>query len=246
MTMLDVSNLTAGYGDIPALRGIDLHIGAGQFVAVLGRNGAGKSTTMRCIAGLHMPESGKITLNGTDVTQARADERLRRGLVFVPEGRHLFPHLTVHDNLMVGAYSRRLKGKALRDAIDQATAHLPRVRERLQQLAGSLSGGEQQMVAISRALMAKPTVLLLDEPSLGLAPIVVDTVYELLRQLRDEGMTLVVVEQYVDIVLSLADHAMVIDKGRTVLHDTASAVASSPQLLAAYLAAETEQQRGNQ
>ena len=139
MTMLDVSILTAGYGDIPALRGIDLHIGAGQFVAVLGRNGAGKSTTMRCIAGLHMPESGKITLNGTEVTRARADERLRRGLVFVPEGRHLFPHLTVHDNLMVGAYSRRLKGKALRDAIDQATAHLPRVRERLQQLAGSLS-----------------------------------------------------------------------------------------------------------
>lgn len=246
MTMLDVSSLTAGYGDIPVLRGIDLRIDAGQFVAVLGRNGAGKSTTMRCIAGLHTPDSGTITLNGGEVTRERADERLRRGLAFVPEGRHLFPHLTVHDNLMVGGYTRRLKGTALRDAIDEATAHLPRAVERLAQLAGSLSGGEQQMVAISRALMAKPTVLLLDEPSLGLAPIMVDAVYELLRQLRNEGMTLVVVEQYVDIVLSLADHAMVIDKGRTVLHDSASVVASSPQLLEAYLATETEQPRGNQ
>ncbi len=245
MTILNVANLCAGYGDMPVLSGIELTVGAGEFVAVLGRNGAGKSTTMRCIAGLHTPESGEIALEGETITRARADERLRSGLVFVPEGRHLFPHLTVHDNLMVGAYSRRLKGKALREAIEEATTHLPRVRERLDQLAGSLSGGEQQMVAISRALMAKPTVLLLDEPSLGLAPIMVDVVYDLLRQLRDEGMTLVVVEQYVDIVLSLAQHAMVIDKGRTVLQDTASVVASSPQLMSAYLASETEQPKEN-
>ncbi len=242
--MLTVENLHAGYGDIPVLRGVDLNIEAGQFVAVLGRNGAGKSTTMRCLAGMHAPDSGAISLNGEAVTSAPAEKRLKKGLVFVQEGRHLFPHLTVRDNLVVGAYTRKLKGKALDEAIDEATVHLPRVAERLDQLAGSLSGGEQQMVAISRALIAKPKVLLLDEPSLGLAPIIVDVVYDLLRQLRDDGMTLVVVEQYVDIVLSLADRAMVIDKGKTVLEDTAAAVAASPQLVEAYLASENEQPKG--
>ena len=240
--MLSATDIHASYGDIPALRGINLEVGDGQFLAVLGRNGAGKSTTMRCLAGLHPPESGVIDLNGDEVTQEPADKRLGQGLVFVPEGRHLFPHLTVRDNLIVGAYSRRLRKKDLDVAIDEATVHWPQLSTRLNQLAGSLSGGEQQMVAISRALMANPSVLLLDEPSLGLAPIIVDVVYDLLRQLQDDGMTLVVVEQYVDIVLSLADRAMVIDKGETVLQDTAAAVAKSPQLLAAYLSSDTESQ----
>jgi len=238
--MLDAADLHASYGDIPALRGVDLQVGTGEFVAILGRNGAGKSTTMRCLAGLHMPDSGTITLNGDAVTKAPADKRLRKGMVFVPEGRHLFPHLTVRDNLIVGAYTRKLRGRALDTAIAKAIGHWPQIESRLDQLAGSLSGGEQQMVAISRALMSDPSVMLLDEPSLGLAPIIVDVVYDLLRELRDDGMTLVVVEQYVDIVLGLANRAMVIDKGRTVLQDTASVVADSPQLVAAYLSSDTE------
>lgn len=244
--MLSAADLHASYGDIPALRGVNLEVSTGEFVAVLGRNGAGKSTTMRCLAGLHSPDSGTITLDGAKVTKAPADKRLRKGLVFVPEGRHLFPHLTVRDNLTVGAYTRKLKGSRLDDAIHESIAHWPQIDSRLNQLAGSLSGGEQQMVAISRALMSKPSVLLLDEPSLGLAPIIVDVVYDLLRKLRDDGMTLVVVEQYVDIVLSLANKAMVIDKGATVLQDTSAAVANSPQLVAAYLSSDEPQPGGTQ
>ena len=212
MTMLDVSSLTAGYGDIPVLRGIDLRIDAGQFVAVLGRNGAGKSTTMRCIAGLHTPDSGTITLNGGEVTRERADERLRRGLAFVPEGRHLFPHLTVHDNLMVGGYTRRLKGTALRDAIDEATAHLPRVRERLAQLAGSLSGGEQQRVGLCRAVLLNPPLVLLDEAFSALDDETKNEIHEQLLSIQKaEPRTIVLVTHNRQEAEKLADSVFQIE-----------------------------------
>ncbi len=239
--ILQVEGLEVRYGDVTAVRGVDLAIGEGKALAVLGRNGAGKSSTLRGIAGAALPSSGSVCIDGVDVARMGAHDRVRHGIVLVPEGRRLFPQLTVRENLAVGAYLRRLRGAALHEEIERATVHLPRVRERLDQQAGSLSGGEQQLVAIARGLMAQPRVLMADEPSLGLAPIVVDAIYDLFRSLLAEGLTLVVVEQYVGVSLALADQAVVIDRGAVALTGNAADLADSPDLWRVYLSGSEEE-----
>ncbi len=238
--MLDVDGLAVSFGEIPAVRGLDLHAEAGQALAVLGRNGAGKTTTLRALAGALPVSGGRVTFDGQDVTGVPAEQRVHRGLVLVPEGRRLFPGLSVGQNLAMGAYHRRLRPAAIAAEIERVTEHLPVVRDRLSQSAGSLSGGEQQLVAVARALMAAPRLLMADEPSLGLAPIIVDRIYELFRSLRSEGLALIVVEQYVNVALDLADRAVVVDKGRVVLAGSASELAGSPELIDAYLSGSQE------
>lgn len=239
--ILEVESLQVRYGDVTAVRSVDLSVDQGQAVAVLGRNGAGKSSTLRGIAGASMPTGGTVRIDGVDVAAMRADERVRRGIVLVPEGRRLFPQLSVRENLAVGAYLHKLRPSALDQEIERVTEHLPRVRERLDQKAGSLSGGEQQLVAIARGLMARPRVLMADEPSLGLAPVIVDSIYELFRSLLREGLSLVVVEQYVGVALALADHAIVIDRGAVALAGPAAELAESPDIWRVYLSGSEEE-----
>lgn len=234
--MLEIRGLEVRYGDLIAVRDLDVAVAQGHVVALLGRNGAGKSSTMRAIAGSQRPYAGTIRVDGRDVTDEPAERRVARGVVLVPEGRHLFPGLSVRDNLAIGAFHRKLRGAALTGEIERATAHIPVVRERLKQRAGSLSGGEQQLVAMARALMARPRLLLADEPSLGLAPLMIERLYELLGKLRDDTLTIVVVEQYVDVALAFADHAVVLDKGQAALRGPTCQLASSPEVLSAYLA----------
>lgn len=238
--ILQVEGLQVRYGDVTAVSSVDLAVDAGHALAVLGRNGAGKSSTLRGIAGASMPSAGTVRVDGVDVAGMRADDRVRHGIVLVPEGRRLFPHLSVRENLAVGAYLHKLRPAALDAEIERVTEHLPRVRERLDQQAGSLSGGEQQLVAIARGLMARPRVLMADEPSLGLAPIIVDGIYALFRSLLAEGLTLVVVEQYVGIALALADHAVVIDRGQVALSGPAAELAESPEIWRVYLSGSEE------
>lgn len=239
--ILEVESLQVRYGDVTAVRGVDLAVEAGTALAVLGRNGAGKSSTLRGIAGATMPSGGAVRIDGVDVAARRADDRVRHGIVLIPEGRRLFPHLSVRENLAVGAYLHKLRPAALEQELERVTEHLPRVRERLDQQAGSLSGGEQQLVAIARALMARPRVLMADEPSLGLAPVIVDAIYELFRTLLRDGLTLVVVEQYVGVALALADHAIVIDRGAIALTGPAAELAESPDLWRVYLSGSEEE-----
>ena len=223
--MLDVRDLAVRYGEIPAVRGIDLHLEAGQMLAVLGRNGAGKTTTLRAIAGAVAADRGRVELGGEDLTGLPAEQRVRHGVVLVPEGRHLFPDLTVADNLAMGAYHRKLRRRAIAEEIEIVTEDFPRVRERLLQPAGSLSGGEQQLVAVARALMSRPRLLMADELFAGL---------------RAAGLALLVVEQYADVALGVADRAVVIDKGRVALEGDAQDLARSAELLNAYLSPDEE------
>ncbi|MDY7101696.1 MAG: ABC transporter ATP-binding protein [Actinomycetota bacterium] len=239
--ILEVESLQVRYGDVTAVRGVDLAVEEGAAVAVLGRNGAGKSSTLRGIAGATMPSGGAVRVDGVDLAARRADDRVRHGIVLVPEGRRLFPQLSVRENLAVGAYLHKLRPAALEQEIERVTQHLPRVRERLDQQAGSLSGGEQQLVAIARALMARPRILMADEPSLGLAPVIVDSIYELFRALLQDGLTLVVVEQYVGVALALVDHALVIDRGAVALAGPAAELAESPDLWRVYLSGSEEE-----
>ncbi len=239
--ILEVEALEVRYGDVTAVRGVDLAVAEGTALAVLGRNGAGKSSTLRGIAGATMPSGGVVRVDGVDVAGRRADDRVRHGVVLVPEGRRLFPQLSVRENLAVGGYLHKLRPAALEQEIERVTEHLPRVRERLDQQAGSLSGGEQQLVAIARALMARPRVLMADEPSLGLAPVIVDAIYDLFRALLSDGLTLVVVEQYVGVALALADHAVVIDRGVVALAGPAAELAESPDLWRVYLSGSEEE-----
>lgn len=233
--LLVVEGLRAGFGEVEVVRGLDLRVGQGEMTAVLGRNGAGKTTSLRTLAGTVASQSGTVHLAGQDVTGLGPERRVRRGLVLVPEGRHLFADLTVEENLAMGGYHRRLRRRALVDEIERVTESLPRVRERLDQRAGTLSGGEQQMVAVARGLMADPSLLLIDEPSLGLAPIMVEAIYEVLERLMSSGLTLVVVEQYADVALAVADRCVVIENGTGVLSGPAAEIAASRELVDAYL-----------
>lgn len=239
--MLEVEDLHVNYGPVPAVRGVDLEVRPGEAVAILGRNGAGKTTTLRALAGLMTPARGVISFDGRSVSTVPAERRVALGMALVPEGRGMFPQLTVRENLRMGAFHRRLRGASLDAAIMRVTDRFPRLAERLHQRAGSLSGGEQQMLAVARGLMSSPRLLLVDEPSLGLAPIVVEQLYELFDALRTDGITLVIVEQYVEVALGLVDRAYVLEKGRVVLTGSADELSASPELVEAYLSASPEE-----
>jgi len=230
--LLEIGRLAAGYGAEPVLKKIDLRVDDGEMVAVLGANGAGKSTLMRAIAGLHRPVEGEIALDGGDLAREPAHRVVRRGAVLVPEGRQVFPELSVLDNLALGAFSRKTWDRA---EIDTMLERFPRLRERLHQRAGLLSGGEQQMLAIARGLMGKPRLLLLDEPSLGLAPQVVNDLFDALDRLRAESVTILLVDQMAGLALALADRAYVIEGGRIVASGPAAEIATAGTLEKAYL-----------
>ncbi len=230
--MLDVQQLVAGYGAEPVLHKIDLHINRHEAVALLGANGAGKSTLLRSLIGLHQPGAGQVLLNGRSITGAPAERVTAHGMVLVPEGRQVFGELTVRENLQLGAF---LTPAQTTDRVDEMFARFPRLAERQHRQAGLLSGGEQQMLAIGRALMSQPGILLLDEPSLGLAPKIIDDLFDALDALRRDGMTLLVVDQMATLALAIADRAYVIDEGRIAAHGTADEIAANEALSQMYL-----------
>jgi branched-chain amino acid transport system ATP-binding protein len=236
--MIDALGVSVSYGPVTAVRNVDIEVRDGEVLAVLGRNGAGKTTTMKALAGLLPLSAGRITHDGADVSEMAAEDRVRRGIVLVPEGRGVFADLTVRENLVMGAYHRHRAPRTLRDDIERVTGPFPRLTERIDQRAGSLSGGEQQMLAIARGMMAEPSVLMIDEPSLGLAPVIVDDLYEFLGGLAATGITLVIVEQYVHVALGIADRAYVLDKGEVALEGAAADLRASPDLIDTYLANE--------
>jgi ABC-type branched-subunit amino acid transport system ATPase component len=230
--MLGVGALVAGYGAEPVLHGIDLQVRQGEVVALLGANGAGKSTLMKALAGLHRPVQGGIHLEGRELKNLGAEQVVAQGVVLVPEGRQVFPELSVLDNIRLGAFLQPADREA---RVEEQLQRFPRLRERLHQRAGLLSGGEQQMLAIARALMSRPRILLLDEPSLGLAPKIIAELFAALDQLRKEGMTLLLVDQMAGLALALADRAYVIEGGRIVAQGTAAQIAADGALAQAYL-----------
>uniref|UniRef100_UPI0035713EFF ABC transporter ATP-binding protein n=1 Tax=Acidocella aminolytica TaxID=33998 RepID=UPI0035713EFF len=233
VSLLQVTDLRVNYGQIEALKGVSLHVKIGEIVAILGANGAGKTTLMRTLSGLLTPRSGTIMFEGTDITRLGADKIVRHGIAQSPEGRRVFGTLTVMENLRLGAFTR--PANEIQESLDFVLDMFPRLRDRRSQLAGTMSGGEQQMLAIGRALMAKPRLLLLDEPSLGLAPIIFQGIFRTLREIADSGVTILIVEQNARSVLKLADRGYVLEVGRFVLEDTAKALLTSPEVQAAYL-----------
>jgi len=232
--LLEVSDLAVNYGDVQVVWKADLTVAEGSVVALIGSNGAGKTTILRALSGLLRPAKGQIVFDGKQVNAASPVDFVKLGLVHVPEGRRLFSGLSVWDNLMLGAYQRADKDNITHD-IERIFALFPRLRERRGQDAATLSGGEQQMCAIGRGLMASPRLLLIDELSLGLAPKVVDELVEALRKVNAEGTSLLIVEQDVATALEFADHAYIVDQGRTVRAGTAAAIAKDPAVRAAYL-----------
>jgi branched-chain amino acid transport system ATP-binding protein len=231
--ILSVSGLEVAYGTIPALHGIDLEVQKGEIVTLIGANGAGKTTTLRAISGLLKPRKGHVQFNGNDITGIRPHVLVGRGVSHVPEGRGIFANLTVADNLELGAYLR--KDKVAKSEFDRIFTLFPVLKERIKQSAGTLSGGEQQMLAISRALMAKPTVLLLDEPSLGLAPQMVQTIFRVIREINAEGTTILLVEQNAHMALVTAHRGYVMETGRIVLTDSTKVLLASDRIKKAYL-----------
>lgn len=236
MTLLTVTDLSVAYGSIQALRGISLRVEAGEIVTLIGGNGAGKSTTLRTISGLLSPRSGKIEFDGQVIHGQPPHGIAQRGLIHVPEGRGIFANLTVEENLQLGAYFRHDKA-GIRADRERALTLFPRVRERLQQQAGTLSGGEQQMLAIGRALLARPKLLMLDEPSLGLAPQVVQTIFQVIREINQEGTTILLVEQNASMALQVAHRAYVLEVGTIQMEGDAKQLAASDDVRKAYLGA---------
>jgi branched-chain amino acid transport system ATP-binding protein len=232
--MLGVRGLEVAYGGIRAVKGIDLEVRSGELVALIGANGAGKTSTLKALSGLLRPAAGRIDYDGAEVTGKPAYHLVRRGLAMVPEGRGVFPRLTVAENLAMGAYIRRDRTAIARD-LDHAYALFPRLAERRNQLAGTLSGGEQQMLAMARALMCRPRLLLLDEPSMGLAPLMVQKIFETVRAVAAEGVTMLLVEQNAKLALETCDRGYVMESGSIVLADNAGALLRNPQVRHAYL-----------
>jgi branched-chain amino acid transport system ATP-binding protein len=232
--LLEVSNVTAYYGDLQALFDISLQVNAGEIVTLIGANGAGKTTVLRVISGIKPAATGSVRFSGQDVSLVPAHEMVARGVSHVPEGRQIFPFMTVKENLSLGAYSPRARRK-VKHLMEEQLALFPRLAERLEQLAGTLSGGEQQMVAIARGLMAQPRLLLLDEPSLGLAPKIVEEVFEKIQEVRRTGITMLIVEQNVVSALSISDRGYVVQNGAVLLADEAKHLLSNEMVRAAYL-----------
>ncbi|HBK05707.1 MAG TPA: ABC transporter ATP-binding protein [Acetobacteraceae bacterium] len=230
--MLSVRGLSVTYGKVQAVRSVDLHITSGETVAILGANGAGKSSIVRALTGLVRVAGGDISFQGQDVTRLSSDRRAAAGMALVPEGRRVFGDMTVTENLQMGGY---LAGRAVAERTETMFALFPRLRERRTQLAATLSGGEQQMLAIARALMRGPSLLVLDEPSLGLSPIMVQTIYRAIKDLRDKGMTILLAEQSASVALSLADRAYLLEAGSVVLEGPARALRDDPRVREVYL-----------
>jgi branched-chain amino acid transport system ATP-binding protein len=236
--MLSITNLHAGYGKVEVLQGISLEVPKGQVVTLIGSNGAGKTTTMRAISGMIAPRAGKVMLGDVDITGRESHRIARLGLAHSPEGRRVFATMSVNDNLLLGAFPRvtgaRAKGDIAAD-VERAMEYFPRLKERRLQLAGTLSGGEQQMLAMARAMMMNPEVVLLDEPSMGLAPILVDEVFRIISRLRAEGVTMLLVEQFAAAALNVSDYGYVLENGRIAVHGPAAKLKDDPAVQAAYL-----------
>ena len=232
--LLELENVAASYEDLQALFGVSLKVFPGEIVTLIGANGAGKTTTLRVISGVKHPSSGTVRFSGDDVSRVPAHQMVGRGISHVPEGRQVFPFLTVRENLSLGAYTPRSRAY-MKESLQEQLTLFPRLAERLNQLAGTLSGGEQQMVAIARGLMAKPKLLLLDEPSLGLAPKVVDEVFEKIQEVRNTGITMLIVEQNVVSGLSISDRGYVIQHGSVLMEDSAKNLLGNEMVRAAYL-----------
>ncbi len=232
--LLEVNNLNVYYGAIHALQGITFDVDEGEIVSLIGANGAGKSTTLKTVSGLLRPRVGSVTLRGEDITRTPAQDIVRRGIVHVPEGRKIFAPLTVQENLEMGAYTRDDPAE-IKQSMERVFKSFPRLRERLGQFGGTLSGGEQQMLAIGRGLMARPKILLLDEPSMGLAPILVEEIFNIVKEINSQGVAVLLVEQNALMALSIANRAYVLETGRIVLSGKADEVLHNPQVEKAYL-----------
>jgi branched-chain amino acid transport system ATP-binding protein len=232
--MLEVSDLRAGYGAIEALKGISLRVEQGEIVTLIGANGAGKTTTLQCISGLHGWQSGRVAFNGRDLAKVPAHEVVKLGIVQSPEGRRIFPRMTVAENLEMGAYTRTDEA-GIRADYERVYALFPILQERATQSGGTLSGGEQQMLAVGRALMARPKLLLLDEPSLGLAPLIVARIFEVIRTLNEQGTTILLVEQNARMALRIAHRGYVIETGEVTMSGKGSELLADARVQAAYL-----------
>jgi branched-chain amino acid transport system ATP-binding protein len=237
MAMLELDNIHTYYGNIHALKGISITVDKGEIVTLIGANGAGKSTTLRTITGLLKPRVGSVKLNGDDLAKIKAHDIVYKGIAMVPEGRGIFARLTVTENLDMGAYSRTSKAEYEKD-VDRVYTLFPRLKERRNQVAGTLSGGEQQMLATGRALMAHPSILLMDEPSMGLAPVLVELIFDTIQQINKEGVTILLVEQNALMALSVAHRGYVLQSGTIVLQDNAEALKKDPMVQKAYLGME--------
>jgi branched-chain amino acid transport system ATP-binding protein len=242
MPMLKIENLHAGYDEVRVVRGISFTVEPGEIVAMLGRNGAGKTTTLRCLAGLIHPTQGRVVFAGRDIDTMPAHEIANLGVALVPEGRGLFPKHTVRENLELGAYQhlRRGRNAEFRDSVDEIVHIFPQLGKLLDQPAGVLSGGEQQMVAISRALVSRPRLLMLDEPSLGLSPMLVRMIFEAFARLRSSGLTILIVEQMARSGLSISNRALVLESGKIVLSGNSGELVSDPRIVEAYLGTATD------
>jgi branched-chain amino acid transport system ATP-binding protein len=230
--MLKISNLEVAYGGIQAVRGIDLEVPDGSIVTLIGANGAGKSTTLRSIVNLVKPKAGSITYNGEELMGLDTTKIVDKGITLVPEGRHVFPDLTVLENLRIGAYMRK---DSLKEDIQEIYRLFPRLEERSWQMAGTLSGGEQQMLAVGRAMMSRPKLLMMDEPSLGLAPLVVKGIFEIIQTLNKEGMTILLIEQNANSALKIADYAYVLETGKITKQGTGQELLNDESIKEAYL-----------
>jgi branched-chain amino acid transport system ATP-binding protein len=232
--MLHVEDLNVFYGAIHALKGITFHLDQGEIVALIGANGAGKSTTLSTISGLLRARTGKVLFQDEDITLSLAEQTVRKGMVHVPEGRKIFATLTVQENLEMGAYIHNDKAQIGRD-LEAVFKRFPRLKERRSQLGGTLSGGEQQMLAIARGLMARPSLLLLDEPSMGLSPILVEQIFEIIRDINSTGTSILLVEQNAQMALSISDRGYVLETGEIVLEGNAQELLHDPMVMEAYL-----------
>ena len=230
--VLKIDNLEVSYGGIEAVRGVSLNVRQGEIVTLIGANGAGKSSILRTISGLVKPKGGKVTFNGEDITAMDSTSIVSKGLMMVPEGRRIFPNLTVLENLKIGAY---LRDDDLKEDIEMVYRYFPRLKERSWQEGGTLSGGEQQMLAVGRALMGRPKLLMMDEPSLGLAPIVVQGIFEIISQIHEAGTTVLLIEQNANMALHVADRAYVIENGKISMEGTGRELLEDEKVREAYL-----------
>lgn len=233
--LLKATDLHVSYGHVQAVKGVSIEVGQSDFVAVIGSNGAGKSSIMKALAGIALPASGRIEFAGDDVTQARAHDMVRRGFAMVPEGRHVFPDQTVEDNLRLGAFVFKRQRARIQEAIERAFELFPRLAERRNQLAGSLSGGEQQMLAIARGLASDPRLLVIDELSLGLAPKILDMLFPVLTELNRQGLAILLVEQLAHQALAVSRRAYVMENGEVSIEGESQQLASDPRVMEAYL-----------